>query len=537
MASPKLIEVGNDVIEFPSDMSDEEIRQILEQQYSSPKQQTQPVQTPKTQPSMWEEFGRQLGLTARAGVTGVTSLPAMLADPAVSLFNKLTGSNVTPTSEAVQQTLTAMGLPEPKNGLERAVQAGAGAMAGVGGQAALASKAATPYLKPLTEDLLQQTVAAGTAGTAAKATADRAQEVGYSPASTVAASLATGTLAGVLGAKAAGPTARAVSTVKGKITGEPATKPITMESVKASAQKSYTKVEDSGVMVKPKPVLDTLDSIETKLYKDFDFNPLLETHKPVKIILDDMKKMVGSQKLSFTKLDQLRQKALNLARESKEPATRRLAGYVVQGIDDRVTSLQPMDLIAGKGQIGSAINDIKDARQAWKNVSKATILEDALNVAAARALDPKASEGELIRRQFINLVADKNKMRMFTKEEQAAIKRATTGSGARTILSLLARFNPERSQLMLGSQVYLGAQTSPTAALGVAGTGYASDKTLAFIQRKAADDVLSQILSGKIKQPDSIPRWRALIEAKTNEYLKNNVTVTPENQEEPVYKE
>ena len=219
--------------------------------------------------------------------------------------------------------------------------------------------------------------------------------------------------------------------------------------------------------------------------------------------------------MSFTQLDQLRQAASSLSRESTDAATRRLASKVVEGLDSKITTLQPTDLISGKGRLGEAISDIKEARDSWRRVSKATVIEDALNIAEARALDPKASEGELIRNQFKVLAANKNKMRLFNKDEQAAIRKVVSGEGSEKILSLAARFNPARNQLVSG--LTIGASlTNPIAAVtagSVAGGGLAADVVLARIQRQAAQNVLSQILAGTVPRPRSSVAWRGLVEA------------------------
>lgn len=104
------------------------------------------------------ELARQAGLTARAGVTGITALPAMLgdalnagynhliADPVNALYAKVAGSNLPgtatgqqsmllphlqPVSQSVQNIENAVGLPQPQNATERVVQDAASAMAGV----------------------------------------------------------------------------------------------------------------------------------------------------------------------------------------------------------------------------------------------------------------------------------------------------------------------------------------------------------------------------------------------------------------------
>lgn len=500
---PKYVEVGSDVVEFPDNMSDAQIEQALAAQFNKPQP---PTTKAERKPSIWEEAGRQLGLTARAGATGLASIPMLVAEPVAAGINALAGRQVFPNqSEALQQLLTQAGLPEPRNRLERAVQTGASSMAGAGSQAAAAARSGVQALVPLTQAIPQQLVASGAAGTTAQATSEKASELGFSPEANLAATLASGTLAGLVGAKS-------VRSFGGEKTPQ-----ITMDQVKQEASRAYNRVDSAGVSVKPLPVLKAIDEIEQNLYRQANFNPQLPAHKDVDTILQAMKQMVGQSRVSFTKLDQMRQTATTLARESKEPATRRLASFVVDGIDKKITSLQPEELMTGKDVLPNVLKDVKEARDAWKRMSKASVLEDALNVAEARALAPTASEGELIRNQFKALAASKDKMRLFTKEEQTAIRRIVSGSDSEKILALAARFNPERSQMMLGGQLFVGTQAPKTTAAIAAG-GFAADKALAAIQRRAAQDVVAQILSGRIKPPPDNASWRALVEAQAQSY-------------------
>jgi hypothetical protein len=552
---PQYIEVNGEVIEFPDNMTDDQIATVLSGGQGAPDQSeaetkrlaskkevkappkpsmservlsnfvpglsNRPDITPEGQADKAKELVRQLGLTARAGLTGLSGIPAMAADPLAKIANQAIGREVFPSQYDV--LANAMNLPKPANQTERLVQAGTEALAGVGGQARVAQQAGSAMLSPFTQDIAQQAAVAAPAAVAAQATSDRATDVGFSPLANFAATLAVGTLAGAAGGKA-----------QRKLTADK-TPPVTMDEVKQRASAAYSRVDNSGVSIKPQPILKTIDEIETSLINNENFNPAMDTHKPVKQVLDLMRSMTGTQRMSFTKLDQLRQSASALTRESNEAATRRLASKVVEGLDNKITSLQPKDLMSGRGALGETLTDIKEARDAWKRVSKATVIEDALNIAEARALDPRASEGELIRNQFKNLAANKNKMKLFNKDEQEAIRRVVSGEGAERILALAARFNPARNQLVSG--LTIGASmTNPVAAAtagAVAGTGVAADVTLGRIQRKAAENVVSQILAGNIPQPRSTSSWRALVEAEV-QALQNQAEQQQQQQQEPV---
>lgn len=172
------------------------------------------------QPSAWEryggELGRQVGLTVRHGVTGLTALPALLGNglnSAINLgvdgVNALAGTKIghleMPT-ETIQRLESQAGLPTPKNSTERIVGDAASAMTGVGGTYALGQKllnGAAPLSQTIGRTLTavpgNQVVAAGSAG----ASGGAAREAGLGPWGQLAASLLGGA-AGSLGAAGVG---------------------------------------------------------------------------------------------------------------------------------------------------------------------------------------------------------------------------------------------------------------------------------------------------------------------------------------------
>lgn len=474
-------------ITAPEGATQEQVLAYAQQNYSKPAE--------KPQRSLVEEAGRQLGLTARAGITGLAAVPAMLAEPVAAGVNLLAGKQVmaSPT-QGLQNVLTAAGLPAPETGLERAVQTGTAAMAGIPAQAALSGTSAA--LAPLRQNLLQQTAAAGAGGVAGQAAADVVQEATENPIMSAIAGIAAGTVAGAGAAK--GATAAATKR-------EPL---ITLDEIKQRAQRSYATVDQQGVFLKPKSVLDNFNNVEAALIKD-NFNPKLDAHKPVAQVLEQVRDMVGTQRVSFTKLEQMRSALVDL-KSAKDSATRKYAGQAVSELDNYITKLGSKDVLASEGDVGKAVKAVQDARKDWRNLSRATVLEDALNVAEARALDPKASEGELIRRQLINLAANKDKMRFFSEREKNAIKSVASGPVADPLLSLVARLNPERSALMQASTV-AGSFANPAAAATVAGLGYGADKLQGALRQRGVARLMSDIASGQLPQVPPNMAWRGML--------------------------
>lgn len=160
-------EVG--LVEFPSDMSTAEIESAIAKMVA-----------PVEKRSTTEELGRQLGLTTRAGITGVAGLPLLAGDALNNLYNLIsqgvqagTGYNIgrlPMASQSAQQLMTRAGLPEAETKQEKVVQDISSAIAGVGGTAKLAQTLAprAAGTEILSSNIpLQITGATGGAGAAA----------------------------------------------------------------------------------------------------------------------------------------------------------------------------------------------------------------------------------------------------------------------------------------------------------------------------------------------------------------------------------
>lgn len=77
-----------------------------------------------------QDLARQLALTGRNVVTGLTAIPGMAADATMAGYNLLTGGNQQMPTQALQEAMTRAGVPEPQTGLERNLGMVQSAMAG-----------------------------------------------------------------------------------------------------------------------------------------------------------------------------------------------------------------------------------------------------------------------------------------------------------------------------------------------------------------------------------------------------------------------
>lgn len=485
----KLIQVGNNVVAFPDTMSDEEIGNIL-----SGKTTPQPQQAPE-QRSLGQEIGRQVGLTGRALYEGLTAPATAVLEAGRGLYNigaNLVGSEsrIPSIAQAQSQMLTQAGVPEPETRLERAVQAGAQGMAGTAGLARMA-----PSIPALAGDMARQIPVAGVAGLVSQPTAEVVKDYTGSDLAATVAAVGMGSLA-------AGASGRALGAAMKD------NKPVfTMEEVKQRAAKSYREMDNSGVAIKPQSVLDMISDTRQKL-TDARMIPGTDQANAINASLKQMENIVGTGRVSFTKLEKLRQIGNDL-RGSKDSDVARLGNVIVDNMDTYITKLNNKDLIAGQAGLDDAVKNLVNARKDWRNASRAQVLEDALNVAEIKKEMPNASESELIRRGFVNIAANKQKMGLFNKEEQNIIKSVIQGGSLDPMLSFAAQFNPARSKLSAAAYGVAATQTPMTAG-GLAAAGYGADTIQSVLRRRAAQQAASAIASGQTQGPPRNLAYRGL---------------------------
>jgi hypothetical protein len=145
-----------------------------------------------------DDLMRQLGLTARAGITGATAIPTMMADALTGLVNLGTGKEtMMPSSKGLQNLLDYIGLPKPQSAQERVVQDITSGLAGVAGPAAVAGRMAPAAKEFFTTNLPAQVgSAAGAAGLSGYAREEDAGPMGQLLASLAGGAAGAGGMVG-----------------------------------------------------------------------------------------------------------------------------------------------------------------------------------------------------------------------------------------------------------------------------------------------------------------------------------------------------
>jgi hypothetical protein len=460
-------------------------------------QQPAAAQPKQTQPrSIPDQIARQVGLTGRAVYEAFTSPATAVLEAGKTAYNlgaEAIGSQSRLPSFYAEQakSLTSAGVPEPENAIERAANLGAQSMTSTA-----ATAKAFPKVAAFASDLVRQIPASGVAGLVSQPVAEIVKDITGSDLAAIIASAGAGGLA------AAG-TGKAISAVQ-----QARTPLYTMAEVKQRASKAYNVMDESGVVLKPQSTTKMITDVRQSL-ADARMIPNSDAAKIVNNTLDDITNMVNKEGVSFTTLEKMREKVNDL-KMAQDGNVKRLGGVAVSKIDDFIGNLNGNDLIAGKDGIDKAVKNVMAARKDWRNASRASILDDALNVAEAKALDPKASESELIRRGFINIAADKTKMKAFTQDEQNLIKSVAKGGPLDPLLSSLARFSPLRSQLVTAGAIPAYSQM-PTTTMAILGGGLAADIGQGMLRSRAANQAVKQIASGAVPTQQPNLAYRGLL--------------------------
>lgn len=353
------------------------------------------------QPSFLSRFARQQGLGVRNVVQGALAFPGMLADvPAAAMnagiagYEKLTGQEpgyrFPSQNQLISNTLTNAGLPERETTGENiagfAQEVGAG---GIGGAS-------------MTRAVLSR--------------------LGLAPRQSVVASRPSN--------------ARASQFSQGDAPSMRTPAP-TVDQLREYADDAYRRADEAGVVFRGESFSKTVDDIISNVRKQ-GYNAKL--HPRVSAALEELQNYAGKD-LSFQDAEILRRVAKNAA-ASTSPDERRIARLVVENLNDFVSNQGADDVVSGNAQ--AAVNAIRDARSAWSRMSKGDILEELVDRAGIRASQYTGSGFEnALRSEFRNkLILNEKKMRMFSKDEQDALKRIANGTFTGNVLRYLGKLSP-----------------------------------------------------------------------------------------------
>jgi len=424
-------------------------------------------------------IGAVPGAIAGMGALGLTDLTTT----GYNLASPLWGGERIPTgSEMIQNSLERVGVGRrPQTQAQRIFGTSLEAGAGAGGQAKFLGTMAPMFENPVVQNtlrelskypLMQATSAAGATGTN-----QLAQDMGVTnPYALTGASVLGGLSFGGLGATAEN-AVRNIGTAgtrvaanlenirqgKGFLPGTPS-----REALKESAQKDFKTAEDAGISYDPSKFTSFVDNLENDL-KDIGFRPNTSALAPIKEALQEFRDAV-SQPLTFPNLQSLREN-LNIARSSPLPAVRKQAGEIATALTNFVsnaTNATLADQVAAR-DVGPVF---KSAIEKWAKLSKSDEIDRIIDSAKRSTVDT----ADALRSKFESLANNQKRLRVFSPDEQALIKRmAAKTSGAELSKYISSLGFGGKGQLLNALPLIFGsAMHGPTGAMIGAATGLTS---------------------------------------------------------------
>lgn len=258
---------------------------------------------------------------------------------------------------------------------------------------------------------------------------------------------------------------------------------ISKDELATQAKTAYQEAKSAGVVLKPQ----TLQSLQGTAASDLREDGLDGTlHPATSAALGRLSQAAGP--LPLNELEILRRVALHAESNSfMNPSDARMAGKLVDHIDDTINNLKPSDVDAGNPQ--QAADALNNARNLWSRKRKADTIDELMRRADLRASQFSGSGQEnAIRTEFRSLAMNQKRMRFFSPEERASIEKVAKGGPVENAMRWIGKLAPS-SPVSGAASTFLGLTLGgPVGAAASVGGGLISRKlatraTLRNVQR------------------------------------------------------
>ncbi len=444
------------------------------------------------QPDIIDQLGRQVGLAARYGVEGLAALPGIVANPVIAAYNAATPEDwqkLNTVDQAVSNSLTGLGLPQPETAAERVVGDVTRAITGTGGvikTAQAAAKGAGPIVQAVANAAAEAPITQLASTAAGVGTASALDEAGANPVT----QLLVGSLAAAIPAAGRPASARAgAKAVKeGAKTVAQGFKSRSVEALdeatalmKNKASELYREAREGGVIIKPQSSADLVRRIEQAVQSSGRMNKRI--HADTLSVIDDLKAAVKGGDLSLEELDQFRQLFGDAASKNymnNKPDTMK-ATQAIEALDSFVKTLKPKNLLSGDINAAALLYR---GRSEWSRYKKFDAITNIIRQADG---DPNRLKSAL--QKFAQ-----KRMQGFTAEEKRAIREAAKNTTAEKLFKAFGKFGFD-----LGGSMTPGNTALPAFAV-LGGYGGLPGGIPAAIGGTAAREVQKALARGKAEQ-------------------------------------
>lgn len=449
-------------------------------------------------PSLMDSFERGLGIAYRSAaptlagaqigsyggpmgsVIGAMAVPA--ADAVNSLINLIaspfTDKRLLPASQGIQNLMTRAGVPaapETQTPTERVLSSGVESMTGVARTIPSLIKASTTAASPVTRNVAEQmAIAPKTQAIVAPSSVMAGQtvtEATGNPLYGAATTLATGAAGGIKRPQ----TQQASST----------------EVLDRIATDRYAQLQQSGIELKSDNFVQSMQGIAKGL-RDEGYTP--KAYPKISGAIEELTST--AQPKDWTELQALR-KMIRGGQKSLDPEEKRIASILLDEYDNYLMNVPKEAIVSGDmknaGQLWS------EARNAYSRMKKSEVFEDMLSEAKLdRSKFTQSGEENSLAKQLRQLAKNDKKMRLFTKDEQAAIEKAAKGGTTQNLLKFFGRFAPTGpvSGLFTGGATVMAPAIGIPVALGAAGSRVAATN----MRRNSIEDLANIMRMGQTPQ-------------------------------------
>lgn len=247
------------------------------------------------------------------------------------------------------------------------------------------------------------------------------------------------------------------------------------EELAAQSSQLFKQAKESNVELNAKDFSSTMKTIGKELREE-GYDPRL--YPKLDVAFSELQN--AKMPKDFNELRTLR-KFIQGAQKSADPEERRLATDLKNRFDEYVINI-PESSIKSGGKEG--LQAWKEARDVYSRMSKAEIFDEMLdNAQLDKSKFSMSGIENSLAQQLRQLAKNDKKMRLFTAEEQKAIREAAEGGNVQNILRFFGKFAPTSSVSSIPSIL----TTAVNAPLGLALTGGAIGSRYAASQMRKSD--------------------------------------------------
>lgn len=264
------------------------------------------------------------------------------------------------------------------------------------------------------------------------------------------------------------------------------------EELATKSSQLFKQAKESNVELNAKDFSNTMKTIGKDLREE-GYDPRLYTK--LDVAFSELQNAKTPK--DFNELKTLR-KFIQGAQKSADPEEKRLATMLKDKFDDYVLNIPETSIKAGDKQ---GLQAWKEARDVYGRMSKAEIFDDMLET--AELTKGKFSQSGLenaLYNELKKLATNEKRMRLFTLEEQEAIKQAVRGSNMQNVVRIFGKFAPTSSVSSILPSILTTAVSGPLG-LGLTAGAYGA-RAAATKMRKSDVNKLAALMRAGKKQEE-----------------------------------